>query len=43
VNEGESNTECVYFAIAARMALLLDLPNAPANTRLDQEINLRGW
>ncbi|KAH7006838.1 hypothetical protein EDB80DRAFT_717902 [Ilyonectria destructans] len=43
VVEGESRTECVYFAIASRMALLLDLPNALAKTPLEQEINRRVW
>ncbi|KAL2850182.1 hypothetical protein BJY01DRAFT_245648 [Aspergillus pseudoustus] len=41
--EGESMTECVFLAIAARMALLLDLPNAAARTPLEQELNQRVW
>ncbi|KAL3446296.1 hypothetical protein BJX65DRAFT_308996 [Aspergillus insuetus] len=41
--EGESMTECVFLAIAARMALLLDLPNAVAGTPLQQELNRRVW
>jgi hypothetical protein len=42
VVEGESATESVYFSIACRMAMLLDLPNAPATTRIQQELNYRG-
>jgi hypothetical protein len=42
VVEGESTTESVYFSIACRMAMLLDLPNAPVETRIQQEVNNRG-
>lgn len=42
VAEGEGATESVYFSIACRMAMLLDLPEAPAATRIEQEIQIRG-
>lgn len=40
--EGDSRTESVYHAIASRMAMLLDLPNLPTESLLEQEINRRG-
>ena len=42
VTEGEGATESVYFSIACRMAMLLDLPNLPVATYIQQEINFRG-
>jgi hypothetical protein len=42
VVEGEGATESVYFSIACRMAMLLDIPNAVATTQIDQEIQTRG-
>lgn len=42
VVEGEGATESIYFSIASRVALLMDLPNAPADTRIQQELNYRG-
>ncbi|EGU77917.1 hypothetical protein FOXB_11564 [Fusarium oxysporum f. sp. conglutinans Fo5176] len=41
--EGDSRTESVYHAIASRMAMLLDLPNLPTESLLEQEINRRVW
>lgn len=43
VTEGEAATESIYFSIASRMAMLLDLPNAYAATRIEQEANIRAW
>ncbi|OQU99040.1 Fungal specific transcription factor domain-containing protein [Cladophialophora immunda] len=43
VVEGEGATESVYFSIACRMGMLLDLPNAPVTTRIQQELNFRVW
>ncbi|KAG9240758.1 hypothetical protein BJ878DRAFT_545913 [Calycina marina] len=43
VSEGDSTTESIYFSIACRMAMLLDLPNAHADTCIEQEINNRVW
>jgi hypothetical protein len=42
VVEMDSATESVFYTIACRMAMILDLPNAPAKTRIEQEVNLRG-
>lgn len=42
VAEGEGATESIYFSIACRMAMLLDLPNAPVSTHVQQEVNNRG-
>ncbi|CAK7200767.1 hypothetical protein SEUCBS139899_003466 [Sporothrix eucalyptigena] len=41
--EGEPATESVYFSIACRMALILDLPHTAAATPLQREVNLRVW
>ncbi|KAF5565046.1 hypothetical protein FPHYL_4424 [Fusarium phyllophilum] len=41
--EGDSKTESVYQAVASRMAMLLDLPNLPTESLLEQEINRRVW
>jgi hypothetical protein len=40
--EGEAAPEAVYYSVACRIAMLLDLPNAPAATRLEREVNRRG-
>jgi hypothetical protein len=40
--DGEAMTECIYYGIACRIALLLDLPNRPAKTQVEQELNRRG-
>ena len=42
VIEGEVSTESIFLNVACRMALIMDLPNAPANTRIEQELHLRG-
>ena len=42
VVEGEGATESIYFSIACRMAMLLDLPNVPVATHIQQEVNNRG-
>ncbi|KAJ6009418.1 hypothetical protein N7522_004434 [Penicillium canescens] len=41
--DGEAMTECIYYGIACRIALLLDLPNRPAKTQVEQELNRRVW
>ncbi|KPM43169.1 hypothetical protein AK830_g3416 [Neonectria ditissima] len=41
--ECEANTESVYFVVACRMAMLLDLPNAPTKTSIEKEVNCRVW
>lgn len=42
VVEGEGATESVYFSIACRMAMLLDLPNIHSTTAIQQEVQFRG-
>lgn len=42
VIEGDGSTESVFFSIACRMCMLLDLPNALVTTRIQQEVNFRG-
>lgn len=41
ITEGEAASEALYYGIACRLAMLLDLPNMPVTTRLEQEINIR--
>lgn len=43
VIEGEAASESLYYSIACRLAMLLDLPNLPVDTRLEQETNIRIW
>ncbi|KAL6399630.1 hypothetical protein AUP68_17035 [Ilyonectria robusta] len=43
VNEGEPSTESIYYAIACRMAMLIDLPNVPVMTQIEREVNRRVW
>jgi hypothetical protein len=40
--QGEPASESVYFSIAFRMALILDLPNAGSDSAIGAEINNRG-
>jgi hypothetical protein len=40
--EGEAAPEAVYYSVACRITMLLDLANARAASRLEQEINRRG-
>lgn len=42
VVEGSGATESVFFSIACRMGMLLDLPNLPVLTYVKQEVNYRG-
>lgn len=41
ITEGNSATENVYYALAGRMAQLLDLPNCKTESRVEQEVNIR--
>ena len=43
ITEGEAAAEAVFYSIACRSALVLDLPNLPGQSRLDQEIHRRVW
>jgi hypothetical protein len=42
VVEMDSATESIFYTIACRMAMILDLPNAVSRSRLEQELNIRG-
>ncbi|OKO97285.1 hypothetical protein PENSUB_10079 [Penicillium subrubescens] len=43
VTEGNSASENIYYAVACRIAQLLDLPNCKMESRVEQEINIRTW
>lgn len=43
ITEGEALPESLYYSVACRLAMLLDLPNMLVSTRLEQEINVRIW
>lgn len=40
--DGDASTEAVYYSIACRMAMLLNLPEMPVATELEREVNIRG-
>lgn len=39
---GDTGVENLYYGLAGRMALTLNLPEMPATTLLERELNLRG-
>ena len=43
VTEGEPAAEAIYYVIACRCAMLLDLPNRQTSSRVEQEVNRRAW
>lgn len=43
VTEGDPEAEAIYYTVACRNALILDLPNVPTLSRVDQEVNRRIW
>ncbi|KAL3452734.1 hypothetical protein BJX65DRAFT_302643 [Aspergillus insuetus] len=43
VVEGEGATESIYFSIACRMAMIMDLPTASVASCIDKEIQIRLW
>ncbi|KAK4119736.1 hypothetical protein N657DRAFT_674704 [Parathielavia appendiculata] len=43
VVEMDSVAESIFYTIACRMAMILDLPNMPAKSLIEQEVNLRVW
>ncbi|KAK5100614.1 hypothetical protein LTS08_005365 [Lithohypha guttulata] len=43
ITEGEALSESLYYSVACRLALLLDLPNMLVSTQLEQEVNTRIW
>lgn len=42
VVDGKPASETIYYAVACRIAQLLDLPNCQAANRVEQEIYIRG-
>ena len=43
ITEGEAVPESLYYSVACRLAMLIDLPGMPTSTRLEQETNIRIW
>jgi hypothetical protein len=43
VTEGDPEAEGIYYTVACRNALILDLPNLPAQSRVAQETQRRIW
>lgn len=43
VTEGEAAPESLYYSVACRMAMLMDLPNLSVRNRIEQETNIRIW
>ena len=41
ITEGNPASESIYYAVACRIAQLLDLPNHQAPSRVEQEVNIR--
>lgn len=41
ITEGKSAVENIYYAMACRMAQLLDLPNCKTDSRVEREVNIR--
>jgi hypothetical protein len=41
--ESGMESEALYYSIAVRLALLLDLPNHPTNDEIERQLNLRIW
>ncbi|TEA16703.1 hypothetical protein C8034_v011875 [Colletotrichum sidae] len=41
--DGDGESENIYYGVACRMAQLLDLPNRPATSLLEREVNIRVW
>lgn len=39
---GDTDVENIYYTLAGRMSLALDLPNRPVMSLLEREINIRG-
>jgi hypothetical protein len=38
---GQIESENIYYNLGGRMAQMLDLPNAPASSPLEREVNIR--
>jgi hypothetical protein len=43
ITEGEAAAEAIFYCVACRTALLLDLPNMIVASRVEQEVNCRAW
>jgi hypothetical protein len=43
ITEGNSASESLYYTIACRMALLLDLAHRPASNKVEAEVHKRVW
>ena len=43
ITEGDPEAEAIYYSVACRNVLLLDLPNVPSLSRVEQEVNRRVW
>ncbi|CAG7951638.1 unnamed protein product [Penicillium olsonii] len=43
VVDGKPASETIYYAVACRIAQLLDLPNCQAENRVEQELYIRVW
>lgn len=43
ITEGEALSESLYYSVACRLAMAIDLPNMLVSTRLEQEVNIRIW
>lgn len=43
ITEGGAAAESLYYSVACRLAMLIDLPNLRVRTRLEQETNIRLW
>ncbi|KAJ5161059.1 hypothetical protein N7492_006451 [Penicillium capsulatum] len=41
ITEGNPGSESIYYAVACRIAQLLDIPHRPAESRVEQEVNIR--
>jgi hypothetical protein len=41
--ESGMESEALYYSIAVRLALLLDLPNRPTSDEIERQLNLRIW
>lgn len=41
ITDGNSAVENVYYALACRMAQLLDLPNCKVESQVEREVNIR--
>lgn len=41
ITNGNPASEYIHYAVACRMAQLLDLPNCQTRSRVEQEVNIR--